>query len=341
MYEPFYGLRERPFELTPNPRFLFLTAKHREALSNLRYGLSTPRGITLLVGDAGTGKTTLLRAALALEQKNNVRYVLLDNPTLTRAEFYEYLATGFKLSDEAAASKAKFLMELRRDVQQRHADGGVSALVIDEAQSLPYELLEEVRLLANIETATVKLLNVVLSGQPELAERLNEGTLRQLKQRVLLRCELGPMDLRETASYVAGRLRLAGGDRVEEIFTTDAVRAIYALSLGIPRTISVICENALLSGFALGRKPIGEGIVRDVSRDFDLHEKPTEAVSVALAISPPPPVPAPRPVPPPREDEAAPGADEAPRAPHAIAVGDDRPLFSGIAPTRKRRFLFF
>lgn len=334
MYEKFFGLRERPFDLTPNPRFLFLTPRHREALSNLRYGLSSPRGITLLVGDAGTGKTTLLRAALALEQKNDVRYVLLDNPTLTRNEFYEYLSTGFKLSADASRSKARFLIELRRDVQERHANGGVSALVIDEAQSLPYDLLEEVRLLANIETSTAKLLNVVLSGQPELAERLNEGTLRQLKQRVLLRCELGPLSLRETAAYVAGRLRIAGGERVDEIFTGDAVVAVHRLSRGIPRTISVICENALLGAFALGRKPVDESVVLEVSRDFDLRSA-AAAAPVVVTDAPAPAVP-------PRPEPAPPAPDEeVPAAPRSIAVGDDRPMFAGLAPPKKRRFLFF
>jgi type II secretory pathway predicted ATPase ExeA len=332
MYESFFGLRERPFELTPNPRFLFLTNTHREALGNLRYGLSAARGITLLVGEAGTGKTTLLRAALALEQRNQVRYVLLDNPTMMRSEFYEYLAAGFRLSDEAAQSKARFLIELRRDVQERHANGGVTSLVIDEAQSLPYELLEEVRLLANMETSTAKLLNVVLSGQPELADRLNEGTLRQLKQRVLLRCELGSLDARETAAYVAGRLRIAGAELVHEIFTREAVMAVHRLSRGIPRTISVICENALLGAFAQGRKPVDEAMVLEVSRDFDLHEQRAAATNLIG----------------PGEVEAARTAverqapePEAPTVPRAVAVGDDRPMFAGLAPVRKRRFLFF
>jgi type II secretory pathway predicted ATPase ExeA len=354
MYTSFYGLRERPFDLTPNPRFLFLTPKHREALSTLRYGLSTPRGLTLLAGDAGTGKTTLLRAALALEQKSGVRYVLLDNPTLTRAEFYEYLATGFRLSAEAARSKARFLTELRRDVQERHAAGGVTALVIDEAQSLPYDLLEEVRLLANIETSTAKLLNVVLSGQPELADRLNEDALRQLKQRVLLRCELGALSLRETAAYVAGRLRIAGGEHVDQIFAANAIVAVHRLSRGIPRTISVVCENALLGGFALGRKPIDETVVLEVSRDFDLERGALDEPGVVVEpfpetrgpAEPPPGTRMPAAAPPaprtPVADRGGSVSDErAAAAPRSIAVGDDRPLFAGMAPQKKRRFLFF
>src|SRR4029453_1376413 len=153
MYELFYGLRERPFDLTTNPRFLFLTPRHREALSMLRYGLSAPRGLTMLTGDAGTGKTTVLRAALSEDRRSENRHVLLTNPTLTRSEFYEFIARGFRLTEEASRSKARFLSEFQRDVQERHLAGGLTTLIIDEAQSLPYELLEEVRLLANIETS--------------------------------------------------------------------------------------------------------------------------------------------------------------------------------------------
>src|SRR5262245_56446983 len=184
MYERFFSLRERPFDLVPNPRFLYLTGRQREAFSNLRYGLSVPRGLTLLLGEAGTGKTTLVQAVLASIEQSNVECVLLSNPTLTRDEFFEFLARGFNLGHDARSSKTRFLFELRRYLQERHAAGLLSALVLDEAQSLPYELLEEVRLLSNIETSTEKLLNVVLAGQPELATRLNEPGLRQLKQRI-------------------------------------------------------------------------------------------------------------------------------------------------------------
>lgn len=347
MYLDFYGLRERPFELTPNPRFLFLTPRHREALSNLRYGLSAARGITLLIGEAGTGKTTLLRAALALEQRDHVRYVLLDNPTMMRSEFYEYMAAGFKLSDEAARSKARFLLELRRDVQERHAAGGVTSLVIDEAQSLPYELIEEIRLLANMETSTVKLLNVLLAGQPELAGRLNEGSLRQLKQRVLLRCELGPLDARETASYIAGRLRIAGAEAVNEIFSRDAVLAIHALSQGIPRTISVLCENALLGGFAQGRKPVDEAIVLEVSRDFDLRTESATAENLfaGLRTTPAGDLPADVDAALASQIAAGPAADRPARhEPRAVGEtprrdDDGRQLFGTFA--KKRRFRFF
>jgi general secretion pathway protein A len=268
MYEPFFGLHERPFDLVPDTRFLFLTARQREALSNLRYGMGTAKGLTLLLGEAGTGKTTLLQAALP-QRDQAVECVLLSNPTLTRPEFYEFLARGFSLSPDAAASKARFLLEFRRHLEDRQSAGQLCALVLDEAQSLPYELLEEVRLLSNIETSRTKLLNVVLAGQPELAVRLNEPGLRQLKQRIALRCELAPFDFAETASYVAGRLRIAGAEPVN-VFSREAILRIHDVSAGIPRTINVVCDNALIAGFAAQVKPIRRAIIDEVSRDFDL-----------------------------------------------------------------------
>lgn len=269
MYEAFYGLKERPFELVPNPRFLFLTARQREALSNLQYGLTTARGLTLLIGEAGTGKTTLVQAALADPSAACVRVVLMSNPTLTRSEFYEFLARAFGLTEGAGESKTRFLFELRRELQERYRANVLSALVIDEAQSIPYELLEEIRLLSNIETTTSKLLNVILAGQPELSDRLNDTSLRQLKQRISLRCQLKPMELNETASYIAGRLRIAGG-RPEQIFTREAVAFIHQVARGLPRTINVVCDNALVCGFGTQTKPITLRAVEEVCRDFDL-----------------------------------------------------------------------
>lgn len=339
MYEDFYGLRERPFDLTPNPRFLFLTPRHREALSTLRYGLSIHRGLALLIGEAGTGKTTVVRAALAAEQRPTNRYVLLTNPTLSRGEFYEYLATGFKFSEEAARSKARFLFELQHDAQERLAAGGVTALIIDEAQSLPHELLEEVRLLANIETATSKLLNVILVGQPELSARLNETALRQLKQRVTLRCELAPLSLKEAMAYVAVRLRIAGGNAAE-IFTREAVLAIHEASAGLPRTISVICENALLSGFAANRKPVDEALVAEVTRDFALDQPSRALVDEAetaaaaapfLHIDPPPPA----------TTFSPPLRFESPGSEPMLASVAPMGTAESSPPKKRRRFIFF
>lgn len=282
MYQHFYGLRELPFELTPNPKFLFFSPRHREALSNLQYGLSSAKALTLLIGEAGTGKTTLLRAALESETCHRVKAIYINNPSLKRDEFVETLARRFELSSGAAASKAALLTELECVLRERRASGEITALVVDEAQSLSLELLEEVRLLGNMETATEKLLPLVLAGQPELADRLNDPALRQLKQRVALRCEIRPLDLQEAAAYIATRIRTAGGD-ASRLFTREAVSLIHEYSGGIPRTISVMCDNALVSGMALERQPVDRAIVLEVSRDFDLQRQESRAAGVSAA----------------------------------------------------------
>ena len=238
MYETFFGLRERPFELTTNPHFLYLSRRHEEALSTLRYGIAERKGITVLVGEAGTGKTTLIRAALASFKSPHARLVYVHNPLLTRGEFFELLASGFELSTDASRSKTQFLLDLSRTLAERHEAGFVTALIIDEAQSLPHDLMEEVRLLANMESATARLLPLVLVGQSELTTRLNENALRQLKQRIGLRCTLAPFDLRETALYIDTRVSLAGGD-ASQLFAAEAVRLIYQASRGIPRVMTV------------------------------------------------------------------------------------------------------
>jgi general secretion pathway protein A len=270
MYQRFYGLRELPFELTPNPKYLYLPPKHREALSNLEYGLFSAKSLTVLVGEAGTGKTTLLRAALESERCTNVRCVYLNNPALTRDEFVSMLAAKFALSDAAARSKTALLEELECILRQRRDRGEINALVVDEAQTLSNELLEEIRLLANIETADEKLLPLLLAGQPELTVRLEDPALRQLKQRVALRCEIVPLALQETAAYVATRIRVAGGIP-SKLFTREAVSLIQEHSGGIPRIVSVICDNALVSGMALERQPVDASIVLEVCRDFHLR----------------------------------------------------------------------
>jgi general secretion pathway protein A len=268
MYEAFFGLRERPFQLTPNPRFLFLNPGHREALATLRYGLTSSPGITLLVGEAGTGKTTLLRAALHAEWRPQHRHAVICNPTLAPSDFYDILADILGLH-YAGGQKGRFLLAFERDLRSRHESGGTTAIVVDEAQSLSHELFEEIRLLANFETDTAKLVNVVLAGQPELDARLADPSLRQLAQRVVLRSRLAPLDLQATADYISTRLQVAGGVP-GEVFTRDAIRTVFHASGGIPRTIGVVCENALLAGFATGRKPVDRPIVVDVCGDFNL-----------------------------------------------------------------------
>ena len=272
MYEAFFGLRERPFDLSPDSRFLFLAASHQEALSNLDYGLSARKGVTLLIGEAGMGKTTLVRAVLASYRKRDALCVYLNNPTLTRSEFLRFIANEFGLPPAAATDKVTCLRELEAVLLRRAEAGQISALLIDEAQSMPHELLEEVRLLANMETDTTKLLPLILAGQPELAGRLNDPSLRQLKQRIALRCELKPFDLGRTAAYIATRIRTAGGEAAR-VFTREAVIRIHEASQGIPRVISVICDNALVAGFAAGASPISSRLVEEVCRDFDLRKQ--------------------------------------------------------------------
>jgi len=268
MYEAFFGFRERPFDLTPNPRYLVLTESHREALSNLEYGIASRKGITLLIGEAGSGKTTVIHTAIE-RQPGRVHCVYLHNPTLTRPEFVEMLAVRFGLSERATQSKTVLLLELEALLKERREKGETTVLVVDEAQSLPLDLLEEIRLLANIETNTEKLLSVIIAGQPELVPRLNERALRQFKQRVALRCELRALTFQETVEYIGGRIVAAGGV-AGQVFTREAVALIHQRAQGLPRTISVIADNALLGGFAAGQQPVGVELVREVCRDFDI-----------------------------------------------------------------------
>jgi general secretion pathway protein A len=316
MYLDFYGLTELPFELTANPRFLLPAPSHREALSNLRYGIETRKALTLLIGEAGTGKTTLIRSVLSTLDKDGADVCSLSNPTLSRAEFVESLARGFGLGEEASRSKAAMLTELESALRARRAAGRHTALVVDEAQSLSDELLEEIRLLANIESDEGKLLPIILAGQPELSARLNRRRLRQIKQRIALRCELRPLDLHETAAFIAGRIRASGGDSAR-VFTREAVTLIHERSGGIPRTICVLCDNALVNGLALDRRPVTRELVLDVCRDFDLgvtHADPEKTEKKPAGVPDPP----------------SPAIDES-------AVNE--PVLAGAVP--RRRFRFF
>lgn len=268
MYEAFFGFRERPFDLSPSPRFLVLTDSHREALSNLEYGIARRMGVTLLLGEAGSGKTTVIRAAIEA-RPDRVHCIHLSNPTLSRQEFNEMIARNFGLSSRAAGSKAVMLAELEALLKQRLQRDETSVLVLDEAQSMPGTLLEEVRLLANIETNDTKLLSIVVAGQPELADRLNEHELRQLKQRVALRCDIRPLSLDETNAYVTARIHTAGG--VARVFTPDAIAVLHKAARGLPRTINVIADNALLGAFGAGRTTVDADLVHGICRDFDLE----------------------------------------------------------------------
>jgi general secretion pathway protein A len=324
VYLEFYGLDALPFELSPDPKYLLLTESHREALANLQYGISARKSLTLITGEAGTGKTTLINAALSSASCRDARIVHLSNSMISPDEFVEFLASRFMLSPEAERSKTRLLAELERELLQRRAQGVTTALVIDEAQCLERELLEEIRLLSNIETPSEKLLPLVLVGQPEFAERLNLPSLRQLKQRVALRCELGTLSAIETAAYVAGRMRIAGGE-ASIVFTREALEDIHRFSHGIPRTISVICDNALVNGFAAGIKPITAELVRQVCADFDFSRTQPEQAGGSTAI-----VDAPVQSPLHRELEVQ--AEQRP-------TPEAQPMFGTFS--RKRRFSFF
>ena len=317
MYEQFYGLADRPFDLTPNPKYLFLTPSHREALSSLEYGISARTGVTVLIGEAGTGKTTLIRATLEARDPDKTKAIYLNNPTLSRSEFLEFLAREFGLPSELASSKTRLLKELEVALVDLHHEGITPALIIDEAQSLPHELLEEIRLLANIETMQDKLLPIVLAGQPELAERLNHPSLRQLKQRVGLRCQLRQLELGETGAYITARVSVAGG-QASTVFTREAVIVIHERSQGIPRLVSVICHNALISGFALNQRPITASVVREVCEDFDLNS--ADGTTTLPLLTP----------------TAVTSEPAAPAPPRTLR----REIFSGL-PRPKRGFSFF
>jgi type II secretory pathway predicted ATPase ExeA len=332
VYEKHFGFARLPFDLTPNPAWLVRTPAHGEALSMLEYALSGGKGLTVLTGPAGTGKTTVLRAALQEFERSGGFVAWVSNPALSRSEFMECLASAFRLSEEARRSKAALVSELDTLLRGRRDAGVRVALVVDEAQCLPLELLEEIRLLGNIETDEEKLLCIVLAGQPELRAKLNDGALRQLKQRVALRCELQPFSLPQTASYIAARIKFAGGSRPP--FTREALMLIHRHAQGIPRTINVICDNALISAFAADHTMVGEDMIREVVRDLDLNGSSRPAVeSHGAAAATPPATPGASDSPSP-DGPAQPGSDQ-----KGHKAREDAPLFSMFTP-RRRLWLF-
>jgi general secretion pathway protein A len=268
MYLEFYGLNDIPFSLTPDPRFLYFTVSHREVMANLHYGIQHGKGLIVATGEVGTGKTTMLRAMLTrLDRSVLTSYIF--NPGLNVFEFYQHLAADFGLGQ--SASKSEILMKLGRLLMMRHSRGLRTVLIVDEAQGLNQGLLEEVRLLLNFETYTEKLLQIILVGQPELRGTLNSPHLRQLKQRISLCCEIKPLKPEEVSGYIRARLKTAGASHLD-IFTADAVALIYRASEGIPRLINNICDNALLTGFAMNAKPVTSEIVAEVALSLDLMQ---------------------------------------------------------------------
>ena len=262
MYCRHFGLNEPPFGLTPDPKFFFRTDSFLEALSSLKYGVEQNKGIVLLTGEVGTGKTTTLRAAIkGLGQEILAAYIF--NPYLTVAEFFEQFSYAIGFPSSSSSSKAGTLNLLGRFLVARHQKGLKTALIVDEAHGLSMPLLEEIRLLLNFETDREKLLQIVLCGQPELEFLLNKPQLRQLKQRVSLKCVLKPLTVFEVDRYIRFRLKVGGAENVN-IFDEQAVRLIYRASAGIPRVINNVCDNALLFGYAATQRKINRAIVEEV-----------------------------------------------------------------------------
>lgn len=268
MYLEFYGLDEMPFGLTPNPQYIFKTESHLEMLATVKYGIEQNKGLIVVTGEVGCGKTTILRAALQ-SFGEDVLAVYIFNPFLTASEFFEQLTAEMQLGLPKTVSKPELLTAMGRFLAWRHTHGLRTILIVDEAHGLPDTLLEEVRLLMNFETSSEKLLQVILCGQPELHETLNRPALRQLKQRISLRCSIKPLSVFEINKYIRFRLKQAGASNVS-LFDNSAVKLIGQVSQGIPRVINNICDNALLYGYAAGSETITREVIEEVVRALDL-----------------------------------------------------------------------
>jgi general secretion pathway protein A len=270
VYQSYFGLTEPPFNITPDPLFLYRSGSHREALAQLSYGIKARKGFVVLTGEVGTGKTTLIHSLLRdLGETSHTALIfsVITNP----CDLLRWVCEEFRLVEpkEAGDGIHEYLVLLNDFLLDKYRKGENCALIVDEAQNLSAEVLESIRLLSNFETAKDKLLQIVLVGQPELAARLNSQELRQLKQRIALRHELRPLSLAECQEYVFTRLKLAGGNPA--IFTYKALETIHSYSGGIPRLINVLGDNALLTAYALAKKTIEESIIEEVAHDLSLR----------------------------------------------------------------------
>jgi general secretion pathway protein A len=276
VYRTFYGLIRPPFEMTPDPAFLYLGETHREGLATLVYGVRNRKGFVLLTGEVGTGKTTLLHALLAqLDATTDSAFIF--NPRLDPLDFFRVLFDEFEI-ETPCETKADYLLALNHFLIDRLTQDRTVLLIIDEAQNLSPEMLEEVRLLSNLETSTSKLIQIMLVGQPELNEMLDRDDLRQLRQRIVLRHDLRPFDGREIDAYIDERLRLAGYTG-KGIFKRSARRAIHALTGGVPRLVNVVCDGALLTGYGRDQITLGADVIEEVAAG--LHLIPETSVAAA------------------------------------------------------------
>src|SRR6267378_7089474 len=246
MYKGFFGLKENPFNVNPDPRYLFLTNEIEETLSSLMYGIQTHKGILTLTGEVGTGKTTLVNRILDWLHQRATKTAFLFNSRMNSSQLFDFVLAEFDIPCESR-SKSQQLMKLNQWLLERFTSGETAVLIIDEAQNLTFPVLEEIRLLTNLETSTKKLLQIVLAGQPELEEKLKLPQLRQLRQRITLRCRTSPMTNEQTHEYIRERLRIAGAPAQSGIFSAKAMDAAYLYSMGIPRVINLLCEHALIN----------------------------------------------------------------------------------------------
>lgn len=270
MYKSFYGLKENPFNVNPDPRFLYLTKQIEEALTGLMYGIQTRKGFITLTGEVGTGKTTLINRLLDWLHHRNARTAFLFNSRMNSSQLFDFILAEFEISCESK-SKSQQLMKLNQWLLERYRSGETVVLIIDEAQNLTYPVLEEIRLLTNLETSTEKLIQIVLSGQSELEEKLKLPQLRQLRQRIMLRCRTMPLAEHQTQEYIHERLRISGASG-DPIFSAKAIETIHVYSLGIPRVINLLCEHSLVNAFVEGERPILPKTVEDVAHEFQLDE---------------------------------------------------------------------
>lgn len=274
MYKKFFGLKENPFNVNPDPRYLFLTRHAQEALACLTYGIQSRKGFILLTGEVGTGKTTLLNRLLDWLHGEQISTAFVFNSRLNVTQFFDFMVADFGIPCESLSAKTRksqVLLRLNQWLLERYRSGKTAALIVDEAQNLSPQVLEEIRLLTNLETSTEKLLQIVLSGQPELEQKLNQVQLRQLRQRITLRCKTYPLTLEETQGYIAERSRIAGADG-QPLFSLGAVDAVYNYARGIPRVINLLCEHALISAFVDQRKPVSAETIDEVAHEFQLDE---------------------------------------------------------------------
>jgi general secretion pathway protein A len=270
MYKKFFGLRENPFNVNPDPRYLFLTEHTEEALASLMYGVQHRRGFILLSGEVGTGKTTIVNKLLGWLHRQGVSTAFLFNPRMNVSEFFDFVMADFGISGDPR-NKSQVLIRLNHWLLEKYRNRETAVLIVDEAQDLSLRMLEEIRLLTNLETSTEKLLQIVLSGQPELEEKLRQPALRQLRQRITLRAKTYPLTATETKGYIARRLNIAGADS-RVIFTPEAVDAIHEYARGIPRVVNLLCEHSLISAFADQVSPVPAPIVETVAREFELDQ---------------------------------------------------------------------